>query len=201
MKNWPPECKSRLSKDAAVAALCAGGGQENISDAAIFEDIYRDHFANIKGFLVHLGVRTASVNDLAQEVFLRGWRTRGQFRGDASIRTWLCAIAFNVARESRRKRSHAELIGDVADKGESALAKHCVREQALELRKAVSMLPPKQREAVTLVYFDGLNPAEAARVTRCDPNVFRQRLWDGRAEIRFLIWRFGQESRIDDIRK
>jgi len=42
----------------------------------------------------------ADADDLAQETFLAAWSQAGRFRGGASVRTWLCAIAWRKAKSA-----------------------------------------------------------------------------------------------------
>jgi RNA polymerase sigma-70 factor, ECF subfamily len=170
-----------------------GSPADVIVETAAFEGAYRTHLAGIRGFLARLCVSPQQVNDLAQEVFVRAWKQRNRFRGNASVKTWLFAIAFNVTRESRRMHRYAELRDVLPADDTSELARCSAKEQAVLLRDAVEMLPAKQQEAIKLVYFAGMRPAEAAQFVSCKPNVFHRRLADGRAEIRRRIWRIWAE--------
>jgi RNA polymerase sigma-70 factor (ECF subfamily) len=77
-----------------------GDGAEAIGAEALF----RAHHRFVTGFLVALGVHSAELDDLAQEVFLVAHRRGGFVPGKAKPTTWLASIAFFVASTSRRSR-------------------------------------------------------------------------------------------------
>ena len=56
-----------------------------------------------------------------------------------------------------------------------------------ELRDAVERLPPKQQEAVKLVYLERLKPVEAAAKADCSRKLLDQRLVDARIQLRRLL--------------
>ena len=62
-----------------------------------FRGVYTEHFPFVWRCLRGLGVAEAALDDVAQEVFLIVHRRLAEFRGDASLRTWLYAIVRNVA--------------------------------------------------------------------------------------------------------
>src|SRR5689334_6441740 len=67
-----------------------------------FQTIYREHYATIWRFLLHLGVRKSDVPDVTHNVFLIAYRKIGEFEHRSSVRTWLCGIALRVARDFQR---------------------------------------------------------------------------------------------------
>ncbi|MCY2953154.1 MAG: sigma-70 family RNA polymerase sigma factor [Planctomycetota bacterium] len=152
-----------------------------------FSGLYETQSPGIRKFLGCAGVPAASADDLTQEVFLRAWACRVRFVPKASVKTWLFAIARNVVLEWRRRRPapmpvDAEL--PVADTVTQAIAH---RECTQAVRKAVRQLPPKQHQAIQLVYYDGMKPAQAASTIGCEEQVFCRRLADARATLRRLL--------------
>lgn len=100
-------------------------------------------------------------NDILQNTFLKAWQSVDGFRGDAKLSTWLYKIALNesishLARE--RKRLSLSL-----DDEESHLVNLIESDEyvdgddlARELRKAVAMLPEKQRIVFNMKYYDDM---------------------------------------------
>ena len=100
-------------------------------------------------------------NDILQNTFLKAWQSCDGFRGDAKLSTWLYKIALNesishLARE--RKRLSLNL-----DDEESYLVNLIESDEyvdgddlARELRKAVAMLPEKQRIVFNMKYYDDM---------------------------------------------
>jgi RNA polymerase sigma-70 factor (ECF subfamily) len=140
----------------------------------------------VKAFLARTGCETHSIDDLVQETFLRAWSGRNQFSGRVQPRTWLFGIARNTARESWRRRMITQPLDAEASLVEYDHA-FIDTEMKQSLRSAVRQLPPKQRIAISLVYFDGFTQIDAAARTACAHDAFRRRLASGRSRLRTLL--------------
>ncbi len=112
---------------------------------------------------------------MTQETFLRAIRSRGSFRGDSTLFTWLCGILVNRCRlERRRRRVRSWLsldwaIEKRADRRTQADSKTPSRRlQQIEtesaLWRAIEGLSDHQRAVLVLVHFEGLPAREAAQV-------------------------------------
>ena len=106
--------------------------------------------------------------DLTSTTFEKAWRARHRYRRDlASFRTWLFAIARNVAIDHfRQKRDHAPL--DEAEGmagGESPEDAAVRRSDAARLSHLLGLLPERERELLSLKYGAGLTNRAIARMT------------------------------------
>lgn len=102
------------------------------------------------------------VDDVLQASLLSAWRHRDQYdESRGSVRAWLLAITTNEARRSHRGKSHfSPLAADRAmPETDSVLD--------MDLQRAVKALPRRQRQAIELHYYVGLNVHEVAEVMRC----------------------------------
>ena len=129
----------------------------------VFNLMIDRHQQAVRGFLRRLLANAADADDIAQETFLAAWQDIHGYRGGASLRSWLCAIAWRKARSAqrawmrRRTREttyHARTPRD--DKPESSA------EDRFAVRQAMLALPIKQRAAVVLCLAEGFSHAEAA---------------------------------------
>jgi RNA polymerase sigma-70 factor (ECF subfamily) len=127
-------------------------------DVAAFDELVTRHRLAVYRVARRVLGSHEAADEAAQETFVRAWRSIGGFRGDAQLSTWLIRIALNVSRTLAAARPRTEPLDD-ADRlagGETAadaLVAH--RESGAELRRAVALLPPRQREVVALkVYSD-----------------------------------------------
>ena len=158
---------------------------------AEFAILYKLHYSAVQGYLRSRGVSVGCLEDSAQDVLLRAWEKRDSYdRKKGSEKAWFLGIAENVVLEWRRKKiaiatACREKPSDELPDETVFHAREEVPRQAL--RDAVEKLPPKQREAITLVYYKELKPAEAAVQVGCKENVFQWRLADGRARLRHLL--------------
>ncbi len=142
-------------------------------DEAAFVALVREHGDAVFGVaLRRMGDRDLA-EDVAQETFLRAWRSLHGFRGESSMRAWLCTIAVNVVRDfgRARKRRVAEAAEpahlDVPTRGEDP-QEHAEAVEALErLRTALPGLAPAHREMFLLRERDGLSYREIADVLGC----------------------------------
>lgn len=140
-------------------------------DPGAFEALVRDHAGAVFGFVLRRVGDRSRAEDLAQETFLRAWRAREGFRGEATSRAWLMAIASNVIRDdARRRRRRPEEVepafGDVPATGADPAARAEHAEAIERLREALGQMNPAHREIFLLRERDGLSYAEIARVLR-----------------------------------
>lgn len=108
-------------------------------------------------------------NDLLQNTFMKAWQSLENFRGDARLSTWLHKIAINesltfLEREKRRQTfslddpessASARIEADTMIDGDAL---------ALKLRKAVAMLPEKQRLVFNMRYFDEMKYEDISEI-------------------------------------
>lgn len=121
-------------------------------------------------FLVALLRDDDAAADAAQETFVRALGKLDGYRGDASFRTWLLAIARNEARgwlrgAGRRKEAPLDDLPPIADRQVGPEAKAVQSSELARVREALVRLPEKQRLSVTLRIFDGLSFREVAQAT------------------------------------
>ncbi len=131
--------------------------------------------------------------DVAQEVFLRAFRSWPGFRGDSSPRTWLSRITINLCRDHLRRAGKTLLLEDLAPGG--ANEPHTPDTEELAVRslergaiiKAVESLPAGIREVVYLYYYFDFSTAEIARMLEVPEGTVRSRLARSRAHLRRLL--------------
>ncbi|HJR18800.1 MAG TPA: sigma-70 family RNA polymerase sigma factor [Actinomycetota bacterium] len=142
-------------------------------DEAGFAALVREHGDAVFGLALRRVGDRGIAEDLAQETFLRAWRGRSGYRGETTVRGWLCTIAVNVVRDwaRRRGRRPAESFEpdfvDVASSADDPAARAEVAEAIDRLRTALAGLPSNHREMFLLRERDGLSYAEIASVLAC----------------------------------
>ena len=107
--------------------------------------------------------------DATQETGMRFLRQLPSFRGESQLQTWSLSIALNVVREMRRARGFEVL--ESAQEPVAAtprVARLIEDEDELALMKqTLASLPDRQREAITLRFFEELSVEETASVMQC----------------------------------
>jgi RNA polymerase sigma-70 factor, ECF subfamily len=149
-------------------------------DRREFEELWARHHRRVLAYALRRTDR-GSAEDAVSETFLIAWRRRAEMpRGELP---WLLGVArgvlANQARSRRRRDALARLMVDHATASRGAGI-----EVDRELLEAIAALGADDREALILVGWDGLRPAEAARVVGCQPATFRVRLLRARRRLR-----------------
>jgi RNA polymerase sigma-70 factor (ECF subfamily) len=132
-----------------------------------FGQIYDQHFAFVWRSLRALGLRGATLDDAAQDVFLAVHRRLPEFEGRSSLRTWIFAIVENVALNHRRsaQRKQAPLTAldgahPSADPGPQERAQD--RQVAEFVQAFLEALPSEQRVLFILVFMEQTPAPEVA---------------------------------------
>jgi len=159
-----------------------------------FDQIVLRHQRRIFRILLSL-VRDANAADtLTQECFLRAFRKRGDFRGEAGIATWIVRIAINLARDHNRSRRmifwrrlertdriERVRVVDAGPSPEKALAD---RELWDAVRSAVDALPERQRTVFLLRFVEEMPLDEIAEATGLRPGTVKTHLFRALAAVR-----------------
>lgn len=121
-----------------------------------------------------------SRDDVIQEALTRAWQKRATYdprRGSFDV--WLLAITADRARKARRRPSVAFTLGTDTQ----GLATN----DRMDIERATSELPPRQRLAVNCYDFAGLSIAQTAAVMDCAEGTVKSTLSDARARLRPLL--------------
>jgi RNA polymerase sigma-70 factor (ECF subfamily) len=166
-------------------------------DDSSFELLLRKYRTPVVNFLYRMVRDAAAAEDLAQEVFLRVYRARGQYLPTAKFTTWMFRIATNLAlnalRDGRYRQMEVSIdqsavaySGDgeseqpaleVADRQASIELELIRRDRADLIRRAVESLPEKQRAAVLLHKYKEMDYDEIGRVLGCSESALKSLLF------------------------
>ncbi len=149
-------------------------------DARAFEVLMRRHRTPLHGFLCRLLGDTARAEDLTQEAFLRVVKESSRWEPRALVRTWLYAMARNLAADEGRRRA-VRLVEppDGAGTGEGHRAPDDAAGDAQLrplLEAALAALPVEQREVILLREHAGLSFPEIAEATGVNENTVKSRM-------------------------
>jgi RNA polymerase sigma-70 factor, ECF subfamily len=156
-------------------------------DSSAFEGIVR----RWQGPLVNLAYRFCGdrgrAEELAQEAFLRAYRSLDRWRREAAFSTWLFALATNLyCSELRRIPVRTVALNDVAEPRDLRDADGGLENEDRDrvVRRAVLALPPKYREALILFYFHDMDIPSTARSLGLPEGTVKARLSRGREMLR-----------------
>ena len=129
----------------------------------------------------------ATAEDMAQEVFLKVFRSLALFRGDSAFSTWLMSIALNTFRSRLRAEGQPLLSLDpdrLLAPTPGALRGLEERQRAEAVRRAVLTLPKRYRDAILVYYFEEKDLAESARILAVAEGTLKAQLHRGRELLR-----------------
>jgi RNA polymerase sigma-70 factor (ECF subfamily) len=152
-------------------------------DVQAFEELVRRHRTPVFSFLLRLTGDRGRAEDLCQDAFLRVVKAAERWEPRATFRTWVFAMARNLAVDEARRQAfrRAEPLDDPARAAEPSDAPGPDRaaEGALlrpKLEAALAALPDEQREVFLLREHAGLKFAEIAEVTGVAENTVKSRM-------------------------
>jgi RNA polymerase sigma-70 factor (ECF subfamily) len=128
--------------------------------------------------------------DLAQETFLQAFRRLDTFRGEAKFSSWLCQIAINTCLNWSKREKRRDEVQRLWAENEAILGEGRVEAADAEapitrrVTAGLMRLPTKQRAAVVLTVYEGLNHAQAAQILGCSETTVSWRLFAARAKLK-----------------
>jgi RNA polymerase sigma-70 factor (ECF subfamily) len=176
---------AELEDSAIMLELSAG----NMSGFDFLIQKYRKPIINFMYRMVH---NQAVAEELAQEVFLRVYRSRETYRAEARFSTWLYRIATNLgvnyARDTRHERTASTIYldeadsetgttPDVADATPGAEAAMLRRERLNAIREHVLALPERQRSAVLMHKYEGMDYKQIGEVLKLSESATKSLLF------------------------
>src|SRR5438105_10935332 len=165
------------------------------SDTGAFEQLIERHQALVAGTVARMLGSNSDVEDIAQQVFIRVWKSAGRYVARAKFTTWLLKITRNlVFNEMRRAKRHPHLpvqiepegdeipLKDEATAAPDAALLHTELQAAIE--KAITLLPETQRMALVLRRYEELSYEEIAEVLDLSVPAVKSLLFRARTELR-----------------
>jgi RNA polymerase sigma-70 factor, ECF subfamily len=130
-------------------------------------------------------VGSDAADDAVQETFVRAWRSVRTFRGDASAKTWLLAIAKRVSFGMLKRRGRDAGAGfQLGQSGQAGSTERAADAgELVALTDLVARLEPDRRSAFVLTQLLGLGYLEAAEVCGCPVGTIRSRVARARADL------------------
>lgn len=158
-------------------------------DGASFAVLLEKHRSSVVHFLFRMVQNHAVAEELAQEVFLRVYRSRATYEPTAKFTTWLFRIATHLAlnslRDGKNERGQERLDDDSSDLPVRQVSDHrpSVEQEMLyevrldEIRRAVASLPDKQRAAVLMHKYEEMEYSQIAKVLSCSESAVKSLLF------------------------
>jgi len=158
-------------------------------DMEAFRCLVEAHQARVIGTISKMLGSDAEAEDLAQQVFIRIWKSAPRYRPTAKFTTWLFRITRNlVFNELRRKRhfvDQADEMPEPAERRDQEPDKVLMEgELQSAIQNAIDQLPESQRLAIILRRYEGMAYEEIAAVMGTSVPAVKSILFRARAELR-----------------
>jgi len=200
----------------ADAKIAGEQSSEGLSDAQVmlrvkagdesaFDYLVQKYRRPMLGFMYRMAHNSAVAEDLAQEVFLRVYRSRENYEASAKFTTWLYRIASNLAvnhaRDTRHERPEntvsldepdheTGLTMDVPDDSLTAEENIVKRERLAAIRQRVQALPERQRIAVIMHKYQQMDYRQIADVLKLSESAIKSLLFRAYETLRVQLKEF-----------
>jgi RNA polymerase sigma-70 factor, ECF subfamily len=182
-------------------------------DAAAFEQLVDRYKNRVLRIMQSWTGSVDHAEDLAQEVFLRVYRSRKSYKPTAKFSTWLFKIANNVASNAVRDRSRRKeyqisqgnnvstsgmIIENIALAGSGSMPTRKLdkTERAAMVQQAVNALGERQRMALLLCKFEGLSYQEIADSMELSVKAVKSLLSRARANLKLLLMPYMEDGQV-----
>jgi RNA polymerase sigma-70 factor (ECF subfamily) len=169
-------------------------------EAAAFDALYKRHRNGVYRYLLRLCNNAGTADELFQDVWMNVIRSRDSYRPTARFATWLYTVAHHRIVDHWRSTGQAKLVSTDADEtaGAEILALAGSRGDEPDVRlftgqirerldKALTALPPAQRDAFLLQHESGLSLAEIGALTGVGIETVKSRLRYAAARLRAAL--------------
>lgn len=187
-----PEARASSNEDAEdvrLMGLVAGG------DTVAFETLVERHQALVAGTIARMLGSNSDVEDIAQQVFIRVWKSAARYVARAKFTTWLLKITRNlVFNEMRRAKRHPHVPVQIDPEAEEIPLKDEItappdatllqEELQGKIDDAIAQLPDTQRMALVLRRYQELSYEEIAEVLELSVPAIKSLLFRARTELR-----------------
>jgi RNA polymerase sigma-70 factor, ECF subfamily len=183
-----PSSGREHSEDTLVERAAAG-------DMAAFEELVMRNADRLFASLRRFGLDDAEAQEVAQETFLRAWRSIPRFERRSRFFTWLYRIGFNEAQRRLARRPAAGASSSADEQSLDALPDQRpgpaeqveVQELLTAVERALRELPVDLRAPVVLRDIEGFSTRDAASMLDLGEPAFKSRLHRGRMALRGLL--------------
>ena len=166
-------------------------------DESCFHTLLDRHRNSLVHFLYRMVQDAGAAEDLAQEVFLRIYRSRTKYEASAKFTTWMFRIATHTAlnwlrdEKHTRRQTDLEAQRDVADRHPSTEQRLVNGVRVAEIRTAIRNLPEKQRAAVLMHKYESMDYAQISGALECSESAVKSLLFRAyeslRAQLAHLV--------------
>jgi len=170
------------------------------------QNAYAELVTRYQGYVFTLVLRMIKsredAEEVAQDVFIKAYRSLADFRGESKFSTWLYTIANTTSITFLRKKKldvHSldnEKVFEAADSKDSGFKANMIEQKSRinMVNEAITMLNPDDAEIITLFYKAEQNLEEIARILTIETNTAKVRLHRARARLKEKMEKYFSEE-------
>jgi RNA polymerase sigma-70 factor, ECF subfamily len=150
-----------------------------------FDEAMRRHEREIMRYLLRSTHEREDALDLFQETWLRAYRAYPQLDSAKGLRPWLFRIATNLCLNRARDRlRRARVINDEIRAGSEGISTSGAHDGVMHLKSLIARLPNKQRQALVMRKFGGLDYEEIAAALGCSAAAARANIYQAMKKLK-----------------
>ena len=164
-------------------------------DTDAFQQLVEMHQGAVIGTVAKMLGDPTEAHDVAQQVFIRVWKSAPRYEPRAKFTTWLFTITRNLVFNESRRRSKRKLVStdereddfhlQHQDDGQSGPSEDLEKKELMQaIDKAIQALPEKQRMAVVLRRYEGLPYDEISKVLKTSVSSVKSLLFRARTQLK-----------------
>ena len=166
-------------------------GRIGQGDEAAFRELYRAFSRRLYAYVIRKLGNEAQAEEIVADTLYEVWKAPARFRGESQFSTWLIGIARNKVLMAFRSRKPDAVYEDlqeiaevVASEDAGAFELLAQRQRREGVQHCMERLSDDHREAIHLVFYEGMSLAEVAQVQSCPENTVKTRLFHARQKLR-----------------
>ncbi len=194
-----PVAPAPVGSAAPQAGVGVGRGPKT-PEAALFDEMAKQHLDSLYRTALRLTGRPQDAEDLVQETYLRAWRSLHTYRPGTNPKAWLFRILHNAHIDRFRASSRTVPTVDELEGQDPAFVVHETPETLVmsglmdaEVRQALAEIPDVFRACLVLADLEGFSYQEIADILGIPRGTVMSRLFRGRRAMRRLLTRYGRD--------
>ncbi len=160
--------------------------QARAGDSSAFESLVRQHYRFVYAVAFKWCRIKEDAEDITQDVFVKLAKNIMTFKHSSGFKTWLYRITINTAKDLAIKKQRIQRKESAYLESEREKKRHPDKESSMadKLISLIESLPAKLKDAALLVYSEGLNHKEAAKVLNCAESTVSWRIYQVKKKLK-----------------
>ncbi len=167
-------------------------------DVEAYEELVKSHYTIVYNIALRMLSNTHDASDLAQEVFIKIFKSIKNFEGKSSFKTWIYRITINLCYDEYKKKKHISIVSydeqienknddyGIQTKNEIKTPEKSLLDSEIKgvLNDAINKLPKNLKIVVVLRDIQGFSYEEIAQILKCPQGTVKSRINRAREHLR-----------------